>query len=142
MARTIKMPSQSEMSRHYDEATSRVPAAYKDGVSANTSWHDNAVAGQKLYEQKMSDAEVLRRREKALARTTHEEWKSRAAELGAARIGPGMKAGAGKRAARYEPFRAALDGLTLSDKTPDPMVNIDNNVKAVVKRLVETKKGQ
>ena len=45
-----------------------------------------------------------------------------------------------KRKKNYEPYRAALEALELPPRTADPMVNIDNRVKAVVKTLVEKKK--
>ncbi len=138
----MKMPSQAEINKKYKEAIPRVPGAYRDGVNKTTGFIDAAVAGQSNYETKMADTTVLARRGKALAKLTDADWKTPALEKGAARIGQGMQAGADKQSRNYEPYRAALDGATLPARTTDPMANIDNRVKGVVRVMVDTKKSQ
>lgn len=138
----VKIPSVDEINARYKNAIGRVPDSYKKGVQQTTDWQEKAMAGQNLYEQKMSDRSVLARRGQKIAKVSNEDWKTRAADLGSSRIGPGMQANADKQRRNYAPFRETLAGLTLPDRTADPMTNIDNRSKAVVKALVDTKKGQ
>lgn len=128
-----------EINKRWQDAIPRVAARYKAGVQGTTDWQEKALAGQKNYEERMSDATVLARREKGIGKTSNEGWKSKALKLGATRIGPGMKENADKYSKGFGPHQAALAGLSLPDKTTDPMANIDNRLKAVVQTLVDTK---
>lgn len=141
MAKTIRMPSQSDISKKYQEGASRAPQAYKDGVERTTGFKEAAIGGEALYAAKMQEVIATQARAKGLEKTSDEDWKKGVREKGAARIGPGMTASADKRARNYEPYRSALEGMTLADKTTDPMANIDNRLKPVVNKLVETKKS-
>jgi len=129
----------SEINKRWQDAIPRVAARYKAGVQGTTDWQPKALAGQKNYEARMSDTEVLARREKGIAKISNEDWKRKAADLGAARIGPGMKANQDKYSKGYGPHQAALAGLTLPEKTTDAMSNIDSRLKLVVKTLQDTK---
>lgn len=138
----VKMPSQAQIKSRYTGAIPIVPGRYKEGVNATTGFIDAAVKGQGLYEAKMQDPETLARRGKALSKLSDADWKNPASTLGAARIGPGMNASADDQARSYEPYRSALEGVSLPERTTDPIANIDNRVKPVVTAMVETKKAQ
>jgi len=120
----------------YINSLGAVPGAYKAGIDATQGWKEKALAGQGLYEQKMQDGNVLRRRQKALEKTSEADWKARASNLGSVRIADGMRNSAEKQAANYEPIAAALRGLDLPPRSADPMANIDNRVKAVVRTVI------
>jgi len=137
----VKMPSQSEIKAAYEGAIGRVPAAYKKGVMGTTDFVERAVAGQDLYEERMRDADVLARRKAKLAKLSNADWQKPAADVGAARIGEGMRANSDKQARNYEPIRAALEGVSLPPRTGDPMANIDNRVKPIVQAQVDAKKA-
>ncbi len=137
-----RMPSQAEINKAYKDAIPRVPGKYREGIQGTTGFIEAAVAGQSNYETKMADTAVLARRGKRLAQLTDADWKNPALEKGAARIGQGMTAGADKQSRNYEPYRSALEGTTLPARTTDPMANIDNRVKGVVRVMVDTKKAQ
>ena len=141
MGKTIRMPSQTEIAKSYADGASRAPAKYKDGVERTTGFKEAAIAGEALYAAKMQEVISNGTRAKGLEKSSDEDWKKGVREKGAARIGPGMTAAADKRTRNYEPFRASLEGMTLPDKTTDPMANIDNRLKPVVNKLVETKKS-
>ena len=136
----VKVKPLSEAKEKFKSAAAFVPARYEAGVKRATGVIDASIKGQALYEAKMSDPAILARRAKALARLTDEDWRKAALEKGKARIGSGMLAGADKWEREFKPYADALGALALPDKTPDPMANIDNRLKAVVKTLVETKK--
>jgi len=76
-----------------------------------------------------------------VSNVSNAEWQAAAANKGAARIGPGMQAGADKRTRNFEPFRTAIESVTLPDRTTDPIANVDARVKPIVQALVDTKKG-
>ena len=70
------------------------------------------------------------------------EFRAAMRSKGAPTIAGRMAAAAGKMAAKYAPFSAALSSLTLPARVADPMQNIDNRLKPVVKLMVDTKKAQ
>jgi hypothetical protein len=133
----VNVPSQADRKQRYLNSLGGVPGAYKAGIEQTQGWKEKAIAGQGLYEQRMQDSNVLRRRERALQRTSEADWKAKAAALGSMRIADGMRQGADKQAANYEPIAAALRNLTLPERSADPMANIDNRVKAVVRTAIE-----
>ena len=133
----VFVPSAAEIKQKYLGSLGNVPAAYKSGIERTTNWKDKALAGQNLYEQQMQNAAVLRRRAVALERVSESDWKSRAASLGSTRIAEGMRNGAEKQAANYEPVANALRSVELPDRTADPMANIDNRVKPIVRAMVQ-----
>ena len=85
----------------------------------------------------MQNAAVLRRRAVALERVSESDWKSRAAALGSTRIAEGMRNGAEKQSANYEPIANALRSVELPERSADPMANIDNRVKPIVRAMVQ-----
>jgi len=133
----VKMPTRAEIEQRYKSAIPQVPARYKQGVEKTTDWKTAAIQGQSLYEQRMQDPNILKRREKGLQNVSDAEWKANAINKGVQRIGAGMEAGAAKQAANYEPIRAALESVNLPPRTADPMANIDNRVKPIVKAVVD-----
>ena len=139
----VKIKSASEIDKKYKDAISRVPANYKSGVMATTNWQERAASAEAedLWKVKIAEAAAVSRRQKAVAQVSNSEWQGKAANIGATRIGAGMTAGADKRTRNFEPYRGAIEGTTLPARTADPMTNIDNRVKGIVKSLVDTKKS-
>ena len=137
MARTIRMPSAEDIDKAYTDSTGRVPARYGAAAARVTDFKESSGGGQKLYEQKMSDAAVLARRKTAIDNMPDNAWNKGVAEKGIKRIAEGMRLGAAKRRTNYEPIRGKLDGMALADKTADWETNVDNNVKAVIRAQKE-----
>lgn len=139
----VKIKSASEIDKKYKDAISRVPANYKAGVMATTNWQEKASSAEAedLWKAKIAEAAAANRRQKAVAQVSNAEWQSKAANIGATRIGSGMTAGADKRTRNFEPYRAAIEGTSLPARSADPMANIDNRVKGIVNALVATKKS-
>jgi len=133
----VFVPSAQDRKKRYLDSLGAVPGSYKAGIERTTGWKEAALNGQGLYVQKMQDASVLRRRAAALERTNEADWKARASNLGSVRIADGMRNGADKQANNYEPIAQALRGLTLPERSADPMANIDNRTKAVVRTMIE-----
>jgi len=140
MPRVIRMPSAESIDKAYREAIPRVPAKYLERVKMVPNFKERAIEGEEAFKAAMEKVIAEERRKKGLELMAPDAWLKGVEKKGAKRIGDGMKIGAPKRKARYEPYRAALDGLELPDKTPDWEANIDNILKKVVKTLVEKKK--
>ena len=131
------MPTADEIHKKYVEGAGRAPANYKAKVLKTSGVIDAAIAAQPLYEQRMQDVNVLKRRAEKLANVTDEEWRKQASTKGAERIGKGMIAAADKRKKNYEAIRTALDGLELPEKTTDWRSNLANRAGAVIQRMKE-----
>ena len=134
----VYVPSAAERKAKYINSLGVVPGNYKAGIERTTNWKDKALAGQNLYEQQMQNAQVLRRRAIALEKTSEAEWKSKASSLGSLRIADGMRNSAEKQAQNYEPIANALRAVELPERSADPMANIDNRVKPIVRAMVNT----
>jgi len=139
----VKIKSAGQIDANYKAAIGRVPAAYKTGVMATTNWQERAASSdaEELWKQKIAEAAAANRRQKAVSAVSNAEWQGKAANVGAARIGAGMSANADKRTRKFEPYRAAIEGVSLPARTADPMANVDARVKPIVGALVETKKS-
>ena len=139
----VKIKSSADIAKKWDEAIGRVPASYKAGVGRTTDWAEKASSNEAedLWKVKIDEAAAVKRRQKAVSAVSNEEWKKAASEKGAARIGAGMTAAKGKRTANFEPYRTAIEGVSLPAKSADPMANIDARVKPIVSALVDTKKS-
>ena len=137
----VNVPDAGKRKAAYLNSLGGVPGSYKAGIEATQGWKEKAIGGQALYVQKMQDQSVLQRREKGLARVSEQDWKSKAATLGSVRIADGMRNAADKQVQNYEPIAAALRGLSLPDRTADPMANIDNRLKAVVRTAIDASKN-
>ena len=139
----VKIKSAGQIDANYKAAIGRVPGAYKTGVMATSDWQEKAAsnAAEELWKQKIAEAAAANRRQKAVSQVSNAEWQGKAANVGASRIGAGMSANADKRTRNFEPYRSAIEGVSLPPRTADPMANIDQRVKPIVSALVDTKKG-
>jgi len=133
----VFVPSAQDRKKAYIDSLGIVPGKYKAGIDRTSNWKESALNGQALYEQQMQNAQVLRRRAVALERTSEADWKNRASTLGSMRIADGMRNGADKQAQNYEPIAQALRGVNLPDRSADPMANIDNRVKPIVRAMID-----
>jgi len=137
----VKVKSQATIEKNYRDAAGTAGARYAASIDSVT-WNAEARAGQDLYVQQMQNAEVLARREAGISKVSDTEFRAAMRSKGAPTIAGRMAAAAGKMAAKYAPFSAALSSLTLPARVADPMQNIDNRLKPVVKLMVDTKKAQ
>ncbi|KKL64269.1 hypothetical protein LCGC14_2166720 [marine sediment metagenome] len=139
----VKIKSQAEIDANYRAGIGRAPENYKKGIQGTNDWQEKASSesAEANYAAGVQEAAATKRRQKAVSNVSNEEWKQAAADKGASRIGPGMQAGAGKRTQNFEPYRSAIEGVALPDRTTDPISNVDNRVKPIVQALVDTKKA-
>ena len=136
----VKVKSQQEIQANYTGSIAVVPGRYRQGVAGASGVIAASIAAEDLYAAKLQESIAARRRANALSKVSDDEWRRKATELGAARIGPGMQANAQKQAQNFEPFRSALSALSLPARTADPIANVDR-VRAVVETMVATKRS-
>jgi hypothetical protein len=134
----MKVKSQTEIKANFEQSTSIVTPRYTAGVTTG-NWKDPAIAGQGLYTQMMQNPNVLARREKGINKVSNEDWKSAAIKKGAGVIAARMKDASGKQATNFEPYRTALEGITLPAKTADPATNVLNRVTPIAVKFREIK---
>jgi len=128
--------------KNYSDAIGGVPAKYKAGVSRTQNWQEKAIAGESLYGQKVSEAVANQSRAKGLAKVSNEQWKSKAAGKGATRIGQGMTESLPKFQSGIAPVLDVIRNTSIGARTADPMANVDNRVKPLVKALHDYKRSK
>ena len=138
----VRIKSQAQIKENYKASTGRVSEPYKAGVNAASGVIEAGVKGEALYAAKVQEAISEGRRAKGLSKLTDADWKTATITKGAPIIATRMAAAADKQAAHYEPYRSALESVSLPDRVADPLANVDNRVKPIVKAMVDTKRGQ
>lgn len=126
--------------KNWTQAIGAVPEKYKAGVQGNTNQNENAIAAEGLYAAKMQESIANQSRAKGLARSSTEAWKKAAIEKGAARIATGMTAATSKMQAGLTNVLATIEATSIGERTADPMANVDNRVKPLVRALHDMKR--
>ncbi len=117
-----------------------VPAKYKKGIMAATNTIENAIAAEELYAAKVQEAIANKTRVKGLQKTSTAEWKQRSSDLGSARIAAGMTAAKDKMQRGMTDVLATIEGVTIAERTADPIANVDGRVKPIVRALYDMKR--
>ncbi len=126
--------------KNYQAGISVAPQRYKDGVNKATNTIEKAIAAQDLYEARIAESIANNSRVKGLQKTSTAEWKKQAIEKGAQRIGPGMQAALPKYQKGMGETLSVIQGVTIAERTADPMANIDNRVKPIAQALYDNKR--
>ena len=137
----VKVKSQAQIQKNYADAAGTAGSRYSDAIDA-VAWQAPATAGQALYVQQMTNAEVLKRRATGIAKVPDAEFKAAMREKGAPVIAGRMAAAAPKMAAKFAPFKAAIEGTSIPARVADPIQNVTNRLIPIVKALVAAKKAQ
>ena len=138
----VNVKPQSEITKNFVDGASRAPAKYKAGVSrADWSGPAGSESAEANYAAGVAEAVGRKSRQAGVAKVGNSEWQRAAADKGAARIGPGMSASAGKQAANWSPYRSFLEGLSLPDKTRNATENIQNRSIPVAQGMQDLKRG-
>jgi len=143
MPKTVKMPTAEEIKTAYTGSGSRAAAAYTKAIDTVTDFVGRATsdAAEAAYSAGVTRAAVNKLRAKGItAKVTNESWKTDAKTKGGAIIGTRISGAGEKQKTGFEPYRAALEGLALSDKVPgDPIGNLTRNAGKVVATLYNVK---
>ena len=137
----VKVKSEAQIKSNYEASTSDVARRFEAGVQG-AEWRAAAEAGQSLYEEQMRRDEILRRRLSGIQKVGDAEWRSSTINKGKGVIAARMKAASQKQVDGFRPYRTALEGLTLPERTSDPMANLLNRAGAVVETMVKVKEAQ
>jgi len=136
----VNTKSLDQTLNNYKSGIGKAPANYKAGVMRATNTIENAIAAEPLYAAKVQEAVTSGSRVKGLQKTSTAEWKQRASELGSARIGPGMNAALPKYQKGMGEVLSTIQGVSIGERTADPMANVDARVKPIVKALYDMKR--
>ena len=139
----VKIKSQAEISENYDKGIARAPENYKKGIQRTNDWQEKASSEQAEanYADGVQRAAASKLRQKKVSQVSNEEWKQKAANIGSTRIGSGMKAGAGKRAKNFEPYRQLIESTSLPERTTDAESNVMNRVVPLAKGMQDLKRA-
>ncbi len=138
----VEVKPQSEITENFVAGATRAPAAYKKGVQ-RADWQTAAASevAESNYAAGVSEAAANKTRQRKVQEVSNADWQRAAGGKGAARIGPGMQAAAGKQAAGWAPYRGFLEGLSLPDKTRNATENITNRSIPVAQGMQDLKRG-
>lgn len=136
----VETKSLEVTTKNYQAGISVAPQRYKDGVQKATNQNENAIAAQPLYEARIAESIANKSRVKGLQGSSTAEWKKQSVEKGAQRIGPGMQAALPKYTQKMGENLAVIQGVTIAERTADPMMNIDNRVKPIAQALYDNKR--
>jgi|CXWL01.1.fsa_nt_gi hypothetical protein len=87
----------------------------------------------------MQNPNILARRNKGINKVSDDQWRTAATTKGAPVISQRMKDASGKQASGFEPYRSALESMTLPAKTTDPAQNVVNRVTPIAVKFRELK---
>ena len=135
----VKTKGKAAARKNWNDAIGRVPSKYAEGVSRTTDWKEKAIAGDDLYKERVIAAAQAGRRAKGIEKVSNEEWKRKAQEKGAARIGAGMNAAKEDYGRGIDRVIDTLEGIELLPRTADVDSNIDNRVKPIARALRKMK---
>jgi len=125
---------------HLDQAIARIPERYEKGIN-RANWADPAASdtAEALWWAGLEAARAARRRIAGIQRVGNQTWRRLAVEKGGPVIGTRLRDALGKYRANFAPVMDAMLRVlpTLKPKTPDPMANVDNRVKPVVRAARE-----
>ena len=130
----------SQVQKKWEDSIGRVPASYAEGVAGAKDVIAKGVAAEGLYAEKLAATIASKKRATELAKITDSEWKVAASDKGAKRIGAGMTAAKGKFNKGISDVLTTIQGVTIAPRTADPLANVDNRVKPIVKALADMKK--
>ena len=138
----VNVKPQSEITKNFVDGASRAPAKYKLGVN-RADWQGPASSeeAESNYAAGVQDAVARKTRQAGIQNVSNADWQRAASDKGAARIGPGMSAAAGKQAANWSPYRSFLEGLSLPDRTRNATENITNRSIPVAQGMQDLKRG-
>lgn len=133
---------QAEITKNFVDGASRAPAKYKLGVN-RADWQGPASSeeAESNFAAGVQDAVARKTRQSGVQKVSNEEWKRQASDKGAARIGPGMAASAGKQAANWAPSRSFIESITLPPRTRNATENITNRSIPLAQGLQDLKRG-
>lgn len=130
--------------------------AYRSGTSAKArKWMDKFLAtsgiadaaksdsAQRDYEAQMTNASVLKKRQRKLAALSDEDFKAPVRAGGQALYSSATAAKAPKWGKNFAPYAAKIDAVVpgLTPATDDVNANIDNRVKPIANALRELSRG-
>lgn len=133
----MKVKSLETIKANFKNSISEASRRYGSETAKTSGVIEAAKAGQANYEAQMTNTNVLKRRLAGLDKATDETWRQGIATKGIRRHSEGMNASVDKQAANFSPFKAALEGTTLTPRSIDPKANL-KRVEEVMDVMLKT----
>ena len=138
----VDTKSLEQTNKAWQDAQSRVAAAYSQGVDNAKDVINKAIAGEDNYAAGVQQAVANKTRAKGLAKVSDADWKKAAKEKGSVRIAAGMKAAEAKFSSGMAKNLATIQGVTIPPRVQDGMANIDNRLKPIAAALIKQKASE
>jgi len=134
-----KIPSPDEWEKEYREGVARKAAKWHKRFLETTGIAAAAASeeAQRAYEAKMSNPEILKLRQKKLAKLSDEDFKAPVRKAGPGIYSTAAQAKSEKAKKGVAPFLDVLRDILpeLPPRTDDVDANIDNRVKPIARAL-------
>jgi hypothetical protein len=92
---------------------------YEAGVLApKRDWETNAVAATSSYKAAVTAANIDAKFKGGVKKAGTAKWQNKAKTLGKDRFGPGVSAAGPDFTAGFDPYRAVIEGVEMSDRKP------------------------
>ena len=135
----MQVKDMSKISEKFVRRTAQAGPDYEAGVlNPRVDWAAATKAAEPNYDQGVQAAIAKKRFGAGVTRAGTAKYQEGARVKGVARYPAGVAAGAGNYAAGFEPFRAALSGVTLPPRRARRDPGNINRVAAVVQAMVKT----
>lgn len=137
-----KIKSATEIASKWARVTPGRQEDYQAGVSDSAvDWAGPAAAAEESYNAGVQEAISRNAFGRGVRDAGNEKWQRAAADKGAARWGPGVRAGQGAYERGFEPFREVIANTTLPPRAPrgDPR-NLER-VAAIANALSQKRRG-
>lgn len=126
----------------YARVTPQRAADYVEGARTTpVDWAKVTEGAGATYAAGIQAAITGKRFEKGVKAAGTERWRAKTVEVGSARWGPGVQAGAGDYAARFAPYADALSKLTLPPRFPTGDPRNYARVQAIGEALFKRRTG-
>ena len=126
----------------YARVTPQRGADYVDGVRTTpVDWAKVTTAAGGSYAAGVQAAIAGKRFERGVTAAGTERWRGKTVDVGSARWGPGVQAGAGDYAARFAPYADTLSKLSLPPRFPTGDPRNYARVQAIGEALFKRRTG-
>lgn len=116
-------------------AAAVVPGRYSEGVGQARDVIAKSIEADDLWKERIAAAMARDARKKGLAEVSDEEWRRKALDKGAKRIGPGMAAAESDFRKGIGEVISVIEGVSLPPRTGDVTANIMNRVVPIATAL-------
>lgn len=138
----VAIKSASDVAAKWARVTPQRTEDYEQGVqNPAKDWKNETLAAESRYAEGVASSIRDKRFGKGVSAAGTDKWQRKAVLLGTQRWGPGVQIAQADFEEGFEPYRAAIAGLTLPQKFPKGDPRNIARVAAIAKALHDKKVG-